>query len=160
MRARRFLQVVPRLKDEAGAIVGARCDRGAQIVLRLAFPPEAAEAVRSLDEHWNGKGQPDGLAGEEIPELARIAALAQAAEVFFVRDGLAGGPHDGRAPQWHVVRAAASPTPSSRSATTTRCGRSFAPTRSICDGVGAGRRRRCSTPTTRASTRSRSRSPT
>ncbi len=90
VRARRFLQVVPRLKDEAGAIVGARCDRGAQIVLRLAFPPEAAEAVRSLDEHWNGKGQPDGLAGEDIPEMARIAALAQAAEVFFVCDGLAG----------------------------------------------------------------------
>ena len=89
VRARRFLQVVPRLKSEAGEIVNARCDRGAQIVLRLAFPPAAASAVRSLDEQWNGKGQPDGLAGEEIPELARIASLAQAAEVFFVRDGLA-----------------------------------------------------------------------
>lgn len=90
VRARRFLQVVPRLKSEAGEIVGARCDRGAQIVLRLAFPAEAASAVRSLDEQWNGKGQPDGLKGEAIPELARIASLAQAAEVFFVRDGLAG----------------------------------------------------------------------
>ncbi len=89
VRARRFLQVVPKLKAEAGSIVGARCDRGAQIVLRLAFPAEAADAVRSLDEHWNGRGQPDGLAGERIPELARIASLAQAAEVFYVRDGLA-----------------------------------------------------------------------
>ena len=89
VRARRFLQVVPPLKSEAGEIVGARCDRGAQIVLRLAFPAESASAVRSLDEQWNGKGQPDGLAGEAIPELARIASLAQAAEVFFVRDGVA-----------------------------------------------------------------------
>ena len=52
VRARRFLQVVPRLKDEAGAIVGARCDRGAQIVLRLAFPPDLGMAFLVFLVHW------------------------------------------------------------------------------------------------------------
>ena len=87
VRARRLLTVLPQFRAEAEAIVGARCDRGAEIVRRLEFPPESAEAVRHLDEHWNGRGQPHGLAGEQIPELARIGCLAQAAEVFYVRDG-------------------------------------------------------------------------
>ena len=52
-------------------------------------PPPTA--VRSLDEHWNGKGQPDGLRGEAIPLLARIACLAQTVEVFHHDRGVDGG---------------------------------------------------------------------
>ena len=59
----------------------------------LEFPAAAAAAVRSLDEHWNGKGQPDGLKGEAIPLLARIACVAQTVEVFHHDRGV-----DGRAP--------------------------------------------------------------
>lgn len=29
-------------------------------------------------EHWDGQGYPDGLAGEEIPLLARIVACCEA----------------------------------------------------------------------------------
>ncbi|UOF92280.1 HD domain-containing protein [Fodinisporobacter ferrooxydans] len=36
----------------------------------------ASEAARSHHEWWNGKGYPDGLAGENIPIAARITALA------------------------------------------------------------------------------------
>ena len=32
--------------------------------------------VRSHHERWDGKGYPDGLAGEAIPRLARIVAVA------------------------------------------------------------------------------------
>jgi HD-GYP domain-containing protein (c-di-GMP phosphodiesterase class II) len=41
-----------------------------------------ADGVRSLDEHWNGRGKPQGLAGESIPLYARIALLAQVVDVF------------------------------------------------------------------------------
>jgi putative nucleotidyltransferase with HDIG domain len=34
--------------------------------------------VRSHHERWNGAGYPDGLAGEQIPHLARIVAVADA----------------------------------------------------------------------------------
>ncbi|MBV9125038.1 MAG: HD domain-containing protein, partial [Planctomycetes bacterium] len=34
--------------------------------------------VRSHHERWDGKGYPDGLAGEHIPLLARIVAVADA----------------------------------------------------------------------------------
>ena len=39
-------------------------------------------AIRSLDEHWDGRGMPDGLRGEEIPLAARIACIAQTVEIF------------------------------------------------------------------------------
>ena len=44
-------------------------------------------AIRSLDEHWDGGGHPDGLAGDQIPLLARIMGLAQTVEVFWQKGG-------------------------------------------------------------------------
>jgi len=67
-----------------------RCERGAEIVERLGFPRETALAVRHLDEHWNGKGNPDTLAGTEIPLASRIANIAQTVEIFHHRTGING----------------------------------------------------------------------
>ncbi len=39
---------------------------------------EYAEIAGSHHERWDGKGYPDGLAGEEIPLLARVVAIADA----------------------------------------------------------------------------------
>jgi HD-GYP domain-containing protein (c-di-GMP phosphodiesterase class II) len=60
----------------------ARCDRGAAIARKLGFSDATAEAIRALDEHWDGRGQPRGLTGAEIPLAARILCLAQTVEVF------------------------------------------------------------------------------
>ena len=48
----------------------ARCDRGAEIARMLFLSEQTAAAIRSLDEHWDGRGMPDGLCGEEIPLAA------------------------------------------------------------------------------------------
>ena len=40
-------------------------------------PAEVVLAVLHHHEQWNGRGYPDGLAGEAIPELARILACAE-----------------------------------------------------------------------------------
>jgi putative nucleotidyltransferase with HDIG domain len=53
----------------------------------MGFPEESAQAIRDLDEHWDGRGRPDGLRGEEIPLLARICGLAQTVEVFLTERG-------------------------------------------------------------------------
>ena len=71
-------------------LVAIRCERGAEIARMLGFHEETAAAIRGLDEHWSGKGYPDGLRGEQIPLLARIAALSQAAEVFVRERGVDG----------------------------------------------------------------------
>jgi putative nucleotidyltransferase with HDIG domain len=67
-----------------------RCERGAGIARRMGFSEETAEAIRSLDEHWNGKGNPQRLKGEAIPLLSRIANVAQTVEVFHRAEGLDG----------------------------------------------------------------------
>ena len=58
-------------------LIGTRYDRGASILNELGMGPIAAEAVRSLDERWDGSGYPDSLKGEQIPLLSRICAVAQ-----------------------------------------------------------------------------------
>ena len=37
------------------ALMQARCDRGAEIAHLLGFEAETAEAIRTLDEHWDGR---------------------------------------------------------------------------------------------------------
>jgi putative nucleotidyltransferase with HDIG domain len=49
---------------------------GAQMVSGIEFLSEAAEVVRSHHERWDGRGYPDGLAGEEIPLAARVFTAA------------------------------------------------------------------------------------
>jgi response regulator RpfG family c-di-GMP phosphodiesterase len=84
------------LKDHLRALValgtdGARergqmrCERGADIARAIDLDEDAATAIRQLDEHWNGRGYPAGLAGlagEDISPLARVMCLAQKMEVF------------------------------------------------------------------------------
>ncbi|MBA3347396.1 MAG: HD domain-containing protein [Actinobacteria bacterium] len=70
-------------------IFATRCERGADIALELGYTEATAAAIRALDEHWDGRGQPAGLRGEEIPLLGRILCLAQSVDVFAVTEGIA-----------------------------------------------------------------------
>ena len=73
------------IKDEGEvtrSLMQARCDRGAEIALMIGLSRDTAEAIRTLDEHWDGRGQPLGLAGDQIPLLGRILCLAQTVEIF------------------------------------------------------------------------------
>jgi len=49
---------------------------GAQIVEKMEFLTGAIDVVRHHHESWDGKGYPDGLAGENIPLTARIVTVA------------------------------------------------------------------------------------
>jgi len=88
--AERFKAVLNILQN-GGTIVDdliqTRCQRGAEIAARLRFPPAVCTAIHALDEHWNGKGRPDHVAGPAIPLYARIALLAQVADVFHTAAG-------------------------------------------------------------------------
>ncbi len=86
-KAGQLLRALRGLRREADELNNARCDRGAQLVAMLGFPEATSDAVRALDEHWDGGGRPDGLEGDAIPLIARIACLAQTAEVFMSADG-------------------------------------------------------------------------
>jgi putative nucleotidyltransferase with HDIG domain len=49
---------------------------GAEILHGVEFLAAAALAVRGHHERWDGSGYPDGLAGEDIPLVARIVNAA------------------------------------------------------------------------------------
>jgi HD-GYP domain-containing protein (c-di-GMP phosphodiesterase class II) len=63
-------------------VTQTRCSRGYQIALTLGLSENAGRCIYSLLERWDGRGHPDGLKGEEIPVLARIANVAQHVEVL------------------------------------------------------------------------------
>jgi putative nucleotidyltransferase with HDIG domain len=79
------------LTEDAGPLlsgfIDTRCNQGARIARRLRFSDAVAEGIACLDEHWDGGGMPIGLMGEDIPLYARIALLAQVADVFFMTGG-------------------------------------------------------------------------
>src|SRR5918998_5034838 len=79
------------IKDEGEVtrtLMQARCDRGAEIARMLGLSEATAEAIRTLDEHWDGHGQPRWLVGEQIPLLGRILCLAQTVEIFYTAGGV------------------------------------------------------------------------
>lgn len=78
----RHFAAIAHTPDVTRELIQIRCDRGAEIARRLGFADATADAIRSLDEHWNGDGYPDGLRGDAIPLGARIANLAQTLETF------------------------------------------------------------------------------
>ena len=48
------------------------------ILKKIEDLPELMTGARWHHERYDGRGYPDGLAGEEIPEMARIIAVADA----------------------------------------------------------------------------------
>jgi len=64
------------LTDEERALMEQHPVIGAQIVSGIEFIDQAIEVVRSHHERWDGHGYPDALAGEEIPQSARVFAVA------------------------------------------------------------------------------------
>ena len=64
------------LDVEERALMATHPDRGAQIVGTIDFLHDAVGIVRHHHERWDGRGYPDGLAGEDIPLAARVFAVA------------------------------------------------------------------------------------
>lgn len=69
------------LTDAEREAVSAHAEVGARIVADVLSAEQAAW-VRSHHERWDGTGYPDRLAGEDIPEEARVLALADSWDVI------------------------------------------------------------------------------
>lgn len=53
---------------------------GADLLIGQALPPGTLDAVRQHHERWDGRGSPCGLRGLAISRLARVLAVANAAD--------------------------------------------------------------------------------
>lgn len=63
-------------------VIGARCERGAEIARKIGMTEGVAQGIHQLDEHWNGAGYPEHRKGEEISLLSRIMNVSQTLEAF------------------------------------------------------------------------------
>jgi diguanylate cyclase (GGDEF)-like protein len=57
-------------------------EAGESIVSAARFPAEVVSGVRHHHQRWDGAGQPDGLAGNGIPIIARALAVAERYEAL------------------------------------------------------------------------------
>ncbi|MBQ8140055.1 MAG: response regulator [Lachnospiraceae bacterium] len=65
-----------RLSDDEFAEVKSHTVKGFEILKHIHDMPKLREGARWHHERFDGSGYPDGLKGEEIPESARIACIA------------------------------------------------------------------------------------
>lgn len=87
-RLARFFRIAAAPDKVGRELIEIRCERGADIALMLGLPQATADAIRSLDEHWDGGGHAAGLAGGQIPLLGRILCISQTMEVFVREQGV------------------------------------------------------------------------
>ena len=64
------------LTDDEFRVIKTHPVRGAELMSSISFFKGIAGIVRSHHERWDGRGYPDGLSGCNIPEEARIIAVA------------------------------------------------------------------------------------
>lgn len=86
-RIGRILKLALKQHQNNREMITLRCDRGASIARKIGLNPATAEAIRLLDEHWDGSGYPERRRGEDIPLLSRIMSIAQHLDVFASETG-------------------------------------------------------------------------
>jgi hypothetical protein len=74
----RVLQKTGKLTEEEYAAIQLHPIRGLDIVREIGFLDEALAGIMHHHERIDGRGYPMGLAGDEIPEFARVLAVADA----------------------------------------------------------------------------------
>ena len=71
-----------RLTDEEFSIIKQHPVIGAKILMQSNYKHELVQMVLHHHERYDGKGYPEGLAGEEIPVGARIIAIADSIDAM------------------------------------------------------------------------------
>lgn len=112
-RVWKLVQVAATQQRDSCELVKIRCERGSAIARKLGFSEHVAAGIHCLDEHWNGRGYPNGLTKKNIPLASNLANLAQTLEVFWAARGpeAAIEAAEGRSGRWfdpELVQAAVS----------------------------------------------------
>ena len=76
--SRSILNKKGKLSDEEYKVIKEHPNIGAQILSSISESPYLSIGAKSHHERYDGKGYPEGLKGDDIPEIARIIAVADA----------------------------------------------------------------------------------
>jgi HD-GYP domain-containing protein (c-di-GMP phosphodiesterase class II) len=67
-----------KLTDEEFAVMAEHTIIGERIISAIDYLAPIGRAIRAAHERWDGRGYPDGVAGEQIPRAARILFVCDA----------------------------------------------------------------------------------
>jgi HD-GYP domain-containing protein (c-di-GMP phosphodiesterase class II) len=81
LRAVRGVARLPRAARGLRHHQAAMCDVGRMLTDRLGLPDSVSGMFGHLTERWDGRGQPDGLRGEQLPMALRIIHVATDAAI-------------------------------------------------------------------------------
>ena len=76
--SRSILNKKGKLSDDEFQVIKEHPNIGAQILSSINESPYLSIGAKSHHERYDGKGYPEGLKGDDIPEIARIIAVADA----------------------------------------------------------------------------------
>jgi HD-GYP domain-containing protein (c-di-GMP phosphodiesterase class II)/DNA-binding CsgD family transcriptional regulator len=81
---RRIGRVARALGDPGGGrrSLSAHCEAASRLASRLGLPASVCDSLAHAYERWDGKGFPDGLAGDEVPMAIRVVSAARDAELW------------------------------------------------------------------------------
>lgn len=80
--SRKILNKLGRLTDEEFAVMKRHSTIAIRILEKIDGLQDAAPLIKHHHERFDGKGYPDGLAGEDIPVGARIISVAEAFDIL------------------------------------------------------------------------------
>lgn len=87
-RARRRVAFMASGRKEAEGHIATDCLVAGTLAERLGLGVEVRDALQQAHERWDGRGEPNGLMGEQVAVSARLTRLARAVEVFYRRGGV------------------------------------------------------------------------
>jgi HD-GYP domain-containing protein (c-di-GMP phosphodiesterase class II) len=77
VRGSQLARGLPRLAREFGGVVTAICEVAQMLTSRLGLPRSMSDLFAFIGERWDGKGDPGGVSGDEIPLPVRIVHVAR-----------------------------------------------------------------------------------
>ncbi|MHB1099279.1 MAG: HD-GYP domain-containing protein [Burkholderiales bacterium] len=82
----RILLKPAQFDEDEWAVMKQHSEIGEKIMLatELEGSPQPARAIRHHHEHYDGRGYPDGLSGENIPVCSRIISIADSYDAMAV----------------------------------------------------------------------------
>jgi HD-GYP domain-containing protein (c-di-GMP phosphodiesterase class II) len=88
---RRVGRIVRALADpgQERRSLSGHCEVASRLAVRLGLPEGVVHALAHAYERWDGKGYPDGLAGEDVPVAIRVVAVARDVDMWCQQAGWA-----------------------------------------------------------------------
>ena len=96
-RAGRLAAFMTGGRREVDGMFVTHCFVAGQLAARLGLPPSVQDGLQQAYERWDGRGEPNGVAGEDVAISVRLTQLCRTLEVFYRNGGPAAAVEVARA---------------------------------------------------------------